>query len=459
MPITTARIAETAEQKAAYGMIFRRILTFVCVLYILAYMDRTAISYAGPNGMNQDLGLTATTFGLVSGVFFIGYVLFEVPSNIALRRFGGGVWLGRIIVSWGIIQALTAFVPNDGAMYLARILLGIAEAGFAPGVLFYLTLWLPARRRVVAFSYFIVMAVLSNIIGAPLLALAIEWGNSLGSGFVGWRVMILITGVVPIFFGIWTFFYLPKGPNDARWLTQADKDLIEEELAAERSLVPDTSHSIWAGLRSLKIWILGIAYFTVPYATYTLTFFLPTVVAGFKQQFQLDLTPVEVGLLVAVPSIVGGIAALLVARSAARRGHLGLHVAILCWIAAAGAALVAFSTNPIVSLIALSLVAIGAFGAPAVFFSIVPKLFNIAAVATALALVNSIANLSGFAGPYVTGSIITLTGSTNAAFVVVGGLIAAGGLTIYLVDRSSHRHQAHKFAPKSPSESTKIALK
>jgi len=444
MPFTTTQSTETAEQKAAYRKVFQRILIFVCVLYILAYMDRTAISYAGPNGMNQDLGLTAATFGLVSGVFFIGYVLFEVPSNLALRRFGAGAWLGRIILSWGIIQALTAFVPNEGVMYAARILLGIAEAGFAPGVLFYLTLWLPARRRVIAFSYFIVMAVVSNIVGAPLLTLIIEWGNSMNTGFAGWRLMILLTGILPIIFGIWTFFYLPKGPKDARWLTQREKDLIEDELATERSQVPDTTHSVWSGLRSPKVWILGAAYFTVPYSTYTLSFFLPTVVTGFKQQFNLELSPVQVGLLVAIPSVVGALAAILVARSAARRGHLGLHVAVVCFIAAAGATLVGFSTNPVTSLIALSLVSIGAYGAPAVFLSIIPKLFNIAAVASALALVNSIANASGFAGPYVTGSIISVTGSTNMAFVVVGALIACGGLTIYLVDRRSQPPLPHR---------------
>jgi MFS transporter, ACS family, tartrate transporter len=435
--MSTPTVTETAAQKSAYGAVFRRLLPFVCILYFFSFLDRVALAYAGPNGLNADLGLTAAAFGLASGVFFIGYVLFEVPSNVMLERFGARKWLARIILTWGIVQTLTAFVPNAGTLYAARVMLGIAEAGFAPGVLFFLTLWLPARRRVLAFSIFLVMGVLSSVVGAPLLTSIIQWGGFI-DGFASWRFMILLTGIIPIGLGIATYFYLTDRPRDAKWLTPAQLETIETDLAAENAHAVDTSHNVWAGLRNLKTWGLGLGYFAVPYANYTMAFFLPTFIKDLTSRNGVTLSPIQVGLVVAIPSVIGGITMLFVARSAAHRGRLGHYVVGLSILAALGAVVVALSLGEVVTIIGLCMIAMGILSIGPVFFTIVPKLFTVAAVAGALALVNAISNFSGFVGPYLTGALIDATGSISSAFVVIAVLLVGGGFLIYAIDRTAH---------------------
>jgi len=391
--------------------------------------------------MNDELGLTAAAFGLLSGAFFIGYVLFEVPSNVLLLRFGARKWLARIIITWGLVQALSAWAPNATAMVVCRVLLGICEAGVSPVVLCFLTLWLPARKRTWAYGLFFAAGLSMGIFGGPMMSGLIQWGDANQIlGMSGWRFMFLVTGIVPFLLGILVLFVLPDNPRRAPWLKNEEHQVIEADLALEQNAIPGVGHSkIWQGLKDPRTWALGLAIFTVTYSANTTIFFAPTMVKGFNELYGAQLSGVQVAWIVAIPVLVGVIAALVTARLVARSLKYGPWALGLTCIGAIGALTVTFSDSPVVMLIGLCLLAVCTSSVAAVAFSIVPKLFAVAAAATAMALVNTIANVGGFVGPYLTGAIITASGSETLPFIVVTSLLVMGGIAMFLIDRHANR--------------------
>lgn len=290
------------------------------LLYFVNYLDRTNIAFAKLT-MSADLGMTETMFGLASGLFFVGYLLFEVPSNLALHRFGARLWIARIMLTWGILAAALAFVPNVGSLYFLRILLGIAEAGFFPGVLLYLTFWFPKKYRVRLMGLFLLTLPLSSALGAPLSAAIIQYGDGL-FGLAGWRVMYLIEGLPAVILAFVVWFYLTDRPADAKWLTLEERTWLMKSMADEEKELGDAGHqSAGKTLRDPRVIGFGLVYFGITYGLYALSFFLPSIVAGFKQTFDTDFSLVETGLIVAVPYAIGAVAMVLWSRHSDKTGE------------------------------------------------------------------------------------------------------------------------------------------
>jgi MFS family permease len=429
------------QRRNAYTRSLWRLLPFLCVLLLAANIDRAALAYAAPAGMNKELGLDAALFGLISGVFFIGYVLFEVPSSILLQKFGARKWLGRIIITWGLVQAVSAWAPNEWVLGILRVVLGICEAGFSPAVLFYLTLWFPAKKRTWAFGIFFATIPAMSIIGGPFVSGLIQWGSELAMfGLSGWRFMFLVTGIVPVLLGIATLFVLPDSPRSAAWLSAAEKDAIEADLRYEQGEIQGADHaSTLQGLKDKRVWILGLAYICVGFAAYTVTFFLPTMVTNFGAVRGTALDPLQVALIVAIPATAGLISALVLSRLIARSLLFGKWILGLTVTGGIGALVVSFSDSPIIMLVGLCLIAVCTGSMPTAVFSMIPKLFATVATAVAIAVVNSMVNIGGFAGPYATGAIIKATGSEALPFVLIAALLIVGGVVMFSIDNSAER--------------------
>jgi len=298
-----------AIEKSAIRKVSLRLVPFVALMFFINFLDRTAISFAGPNGMTQDLGLTAVQFGLASGVFFIGYILLEVPSNLALHRFGARKWLARIMVSWGIVSLLFTWVSSVEGLYTLRMLLGIAEAGFFPGAILFLSMWVPAKHRSKVLSLFYLAQPLTVVLGAPLAAALIEQHGLFGLS--GWRVMFLGVSLPAIVIGIVAWFYLVDSPREAKWLNKEEKAWLTKALEKEQREKGTTAH---ASLRSVmtngRVWLLCLIYFGFIYGLYALAFFLPTIIAGFQQQFGTSFNVIEKGLITGAPYLASAAAAI-----------------------------------------------------------------------------------------------------------------------------------------------------
>ena len=430
--ITTKPEIETRVVKK----VARRIIPFLGVAYFVNYLDRTNIGLAKLT-MSDELGLTETMFGLASGLFFIGYLLFEVPSNLALHKFGARRWIARIMVSWGIVAAAMAFVPTAGWLYGLRIVLGIAEAGFFPGVLLYMTMWFPRAYRVRLMGLFMLALPVSSALGAPLSSAIIQYWDGL-FGLSGWRVMFLFEGLPAIVLGVITWFYLTDRPSQATWLDDDEKSWLTAELESEGS--SKSAHitgSVKRALTDARVWMLGLVYFGITYGLYSLSFFLPSIVAGFKKTFDTDFSLVTTGLIVAVPFAVGALAMVLWSRHSDRTGERTWHVAIPTLIGAVSIPVALYMDSPFTTMIAVTVNAVGVFCALPVFWYLPSAFLTGAGAAAGIAIINSVGNLSGFGAPYVTGWLLDATGNAKAGLWVVGGvMMVAVGLVLALHRRT-----------------------
>ncbi|WP_344411653.1 MFS transporter [Pseudonocardia ailaonensis] len=426
VPVDSARLDRRVALK---------IIPFVFLLFFVAYTDRIALSYAGPAGMNSDLALTSTAFGFAAGIFFLGYLLVEIPSNIIMQRVGARRWLARIILSWGIVQVAMAFAPNAEILYVLRFLLGVAEGGFAPGVILYLTLWFSSAYRGRALSRFLVAPVTASIVGAPLAIGLIAAGNSAQLfGLSGWRFLILVTGVPAVVLGVVTWFYLADGPEKARWLSRAERDDIATRLADTQGHEVNTG-GVKAALRDRRVWLLGLCNFSFVYGGYTLTFFLPTIVSGFQAQFNVSFTQIQGALLIAVPFAVGGAAQLWFGRHTDRRGHIGAHIAAACAFGLVGGLGATLARDPYTLIAFICLMAVGIYAGGTLALILVSNLYVGPGSATAIALVNSIGVPAGFAGPYLTGWLRDLTGAESIGLILVTVLLVISGVIGIVFDR------------------------
>lgn len=430
--VTTKPEIETRVVKK----VARRIIPFLGVAYFVNYLDRTNIGLAKLT-MSDELGLTETMFGLASGLFFIGYLLFEVPSNLALHKFGARRWIARIMVSWGIVAAAMAFVPTAGWLYGLRIVLGIAEAGFFPGVLLYMTMWFPRAYRVRLMGLFMLALPVSSALGAPLSSAIIQYWDGL-FGLSGWRVMFLFEGLPAIVLGVITWFYLTDRPSQATWLDDDEKSWLTAELESEGS--SKSAHitgSVKRALTDARVWMLGLVYFGITYGLYSLSFFLPSIVAGFKKTFDTDFSLVTTGLIVAVPFAVGALAMVLWSRHSDRTGERTWHVAIPTLIGAVSIPVALYMDSPSTTMIAVTVNAVGVFCALPVFWYLPSAFLTGAGAAAGIAIINSVGNLSGFGAPYVTGWLLDATGNAKAGLWVVGGvMMVAVGLVLALHRRT-----------------------
>ncbi len=432
MPIEEAQQPYGAHtwRKAA-----RRLVPYLGLLYFINYLDRVNIGFAGPNGMSSELGLTATVFGFASGIFFIGYLILEVPSNLALHKFGARRWIARIMLSWGIVATAVAFVPNATVLIVLRFLLGVAEAGFFPGIILYLTYWFPAAYRARMVAWFIVAVPISSAIGATASSLLIQHGDGV-FGLSGWRFMFLVEGVPAILLAAVTWFYLTDRPSDARWLSVGERHWMQQELDREHATTERQHH--WPLRKALthpKILGLAFVYFGTVYGLYALGFFLPSIVAGFQQQFGTTFSIVERGLVTAVPYVVGAIVMVFWARHGDRTQERVWHVALPMLVGGIAIPIALYLSSPLMAMAAVTVCAVGIFCALPTFWALPSSFLAGTAAAGGIALINSLGNISGFAAPYITGGLMDLTGSQRTGLWVVGGCMVSGALMAIALKR------------------------
>ena len=411
----------------------RRLIPLLILLYFVNYLDRVNIAFAGPNGMNDELGLSATAFGVAAGVFFIGYLLLEVPSNLMLHRFGARRWIARILATWGIVATAMAFTPNSTVLIVLRFLLGVAEAGFFPGIILYLTYWFPAAQRARMTAWFMTAIPISTALGAVLSTLIIHYADGL-FGLSGWRVMFLIEGIPAVVLAFVTWFLLTDRPGTASWLPEAEREALERQLAVEREQTASSSPgTVLDALRSPRVLALSWVYFGVVYGLYALGFFLPTIIKGFAQQYGTTFSTVEQGLINAVPYVVGLVAMILWTRRAA---NPTVRVAVPALVGGLAIPVALYLSNPWLAMIAVTICACSVLAALPGFWALPTASLTGAAAAAGIGLINSLGNLSGFVAPYVTGLLSDATGNNRLGLWVVGLCMVSAAAVTWALRRS-----------------------
>lgn len=428
----------SAVERSAIRKVAMRLVPFVGLMFFINFLDRTAISFAGPNGMTRDLALTAAQFGFAAGVFFIGYVLLEIPSNLALHKYGARRWLARIMVTWGIVALLFTWVSSVEGLYVLRFLLGVAEAGFFPGAILYLSLWVPAKHRSHILALFYLAQPLTIVIGAPVAALLIEAHGLFG--LEGWRVMFAGVALPAIVVGVIAWFYLADRPADAKWLDEAERKWLTSALQAEQnakqgSAGSQAGHAVHASaaLKNGRVWMLSLVYFGLIYGLYALAFFLPTIIGGFESQFGAKFNVFQKGLITAIPYLPAAIALFLWSRDATRRGVRSWHVGVPALLGAISIPTALYMQTPAATVMAITVTACAIFSALPTFWSIPARFLSGAAAAAGIALINTVGNAAGFMAPFITGAIKDATGSYQAPMFVVGGLMAVSAAVIFAI--------------------------
>jgi MFS family permease len=396
----------------------RRIIPILVLASFLAYLDRVNVSFAAI-GMNQDLGFTPTVYGWGAGIFFLGYFLFEVPSNLALERFGSRFWIARIMLSWGIISAATAFVWNKESFYVLRFLLGVAEAGFFPGLLLYMTYWVPAGHRARVSSCFMVTIPLSGVLGAPLSGALLALDGLFG--LKGWQLLYLLEGLPSIVLAFVIWRVLHDSPAQAPWLGDDERQWLTGALALEAGGQPKTRPGLAKILSDPTLWLFSLAFFGLVACNYGVAFWLPQIVR------ELGFGSGTTGLLVAIPFAAGAVCMVWNARRSDLRQERRWHTAIPPMVAAAGLIGSTFFADPLLKMILVSVACAGIYAVLAPFWSLVSQQFPAALAAASIAFINSIGNLAGFAGPFAMGYFKERTGAFSTGLIVVAllGLVAS----------------------------------
>src|SRR6218665_619889 len=424
---------QTAEEKRVYGKVFWRLVPFLMLCYVVAYLDRVNVGFAKLQ-MGQDLGFSETVFGLGAGIFFLGYFLFEVPSNLLLNRVGARIWIARIMVTWGLLSGCFMFVETPTSFYILRFLLGVAEAGFYPGVILYLTYWFPSYRRARIIAVFMSAIPVAGIFGNPLSGWIMDTFHG-SSGLAGWQWMFVIEAIPAVLVGIAVLLYLDNNIKQARWLTDSEKQLLQGAIDRDRLEGDKTGggggHSLGAVFRAARLWGMAMIYFAFVMGQYALTFWLPTLVksTGVQGNFMI-------GLLSAIPFLCAIVAMNLFGRSADRRRERRWHLIIPAMMGAVGfAASASFTQNTTVSLIFLSLAAAGVLTCAPLFWSLPTAFLSGTAAAAGIAAINSVGNLAGFASPYLIGYLKDLTGSTEIGMYMLALSLFLGAVGVSLTPK------------------------
>lgn len=406
-------------EKTTTKKIMLRILPFILLLYVIAYLDRVNLGFAALE-MNADLALTAEVFGLLSGIFFIGYFFFEVPSNMIMHKVGARIWIARIMLTWGIIIILTGFVQSATHLYILRFLLGVAEAGFFPGIILYLTYWFRERERGKATAILVLALPIGGLIGAPLSAWIID--NVSWASLEGWRWMFILEGIPALILGVVTIFYLTDRPSKAKWLSAEEVKWLEGELDIERQAALKLNKpSKLAMLKDATIWKLAAFYFAGYTGVYGLSFWVPTII---KSLSDVSATNMQIGWIAMLPSLIGIPAILFTGNNADRTGKHKMHLLVCLSIAIVGFVGCALVTSlwPMVAM--LTLASAGLYGFIGSFFAYLTFFFTESTAPVGIALVNSFAALGGFVGPTLLGMFSLQTGMfVLAAILIVGNIV------------------------------------
>jgi MFS family permease len=421
-------LAWTGDLGSAISKARRRLVPFLFLLYVVAYLDRINVGFAALQ-MNRTLGLSSTTYSLGAGIFFLSYTAFEVPSNIILARVGARLWIARIMVTWGLVSAATMFVRSASGFYALRFLLGAAEAGFFPGIIFCLTRWFPSAERARAVAAFMTAVLAAGIVGGPVSGALLALDGA--GGLAGWQWLFLLEGVPAVGLGLIVWRVLPERPVDAAWLSGAERAALTAALDEDARAQPASIESVGAAVASGRVWLLAAVYFTIPVALYAVGFWLPQIL-----QAASGAGNFVVGLLTAVPYAVGAVGMIVAGRHSDRTGERRWHVALAALVGGAGFAATALVHGTGASLAALSIAMLGLASMFGPFWTLATSFLRGIGAAAGIALINSVGNIGGFVGPNIMGYVGQRTSSLTSGLVAVGAILACGGLLVLAMPAS-----------------------
>jgi ACS family tartrate transporter-like MFS transporter len=416
----------TELERSTMARVTWRLLPFLLLLYIISWLDRVNVGFAKLQ-MNSDLGMSDTAYGFGAGVFFLAYAACEIPSNLMLVRFGARRWIARIMITWGLISAGMMFVQGEMSFYVMRLLLGAAEAGFLPGIVYYLSQWFPRPERARAVSWFMIGIPLSIVFGGPLSGWLLGFEGHLG--LHGWQWMFLLEGLPAVFLGFVVLGFLTEKPADAKWLTAEQREWLGRTMEAEH-LAAQARHRVGVGevLGHPTVWLLAIIMFCCQTGSYGLTLWVPTIVKGLS-----GFTNFEVGLISALPYIAAAAGMVLIGRSSDRTGERFMHVAVPTAIGAIGFVFTAILKSPIPAMIALTVAAVGDYGTRGPFWALPGRFLTGGAAAAGIALINAMGAVGGFIGPYAVGYLKDTSGNFESGLFLLAGILFAGSvLTLFL---------------------------
>ncbi len=413
-------------EKRAVRRITIRLIPFMFILYIVAYLDRVNVGFAALQ-MNAELQLSHAVFGFGSGIFFIGYFLFEIPSNLILHKIGARVWIARIMMTWGVIASSMMFVAGPKSFYALRFLLGLAEAGFFPGMILYLTYWFPRKYLARNVALFMTATALAGVIGGPVSGALLEMHGLWG--FSGWQWLFLLEGLPAVLLGIAVFFYLPDRPEKAAWLPTEEREWLREQLVKEeKDKAGEHRQGLLQAVRGGRVWVLCLVYFTLVVAMYGIAFWMPLILKSLSR-----LSNFMIGAISTFPYLVAAVVMVIIGISSDRTGERRLHMAASLIMAAIGFLLSIFTDSLIGSVLCLAIAAAGIWSALGPFWAFAGSFLSGTAAAGGFALINSIGNLGGFTGPYLMGFLRDSTGSYSAGMLFLGCTILAGGISAWLL--------------------------
>jgi MFS family permease len=418
----SASAVPPSSADATYAKVTLRLVPFLFICYVAAYLDRVNVGFAKLQ-MLSDLKFSESVYGLGAGIFFVGYFFFEVPSNLMLHRFGARKWIARIMLSWGVISGCMMFVHSPMSFYVLRFFLGVAEAGFFPGIILYLTYWYPASRRSKVTSLFVTGIPMAGVIGGPLSGWLLSSFDGV-AGLAGWKWLYLVEAVPSLILGFVTLAYLDDRISTAKWLGAGEKAILERDLAGDLDHIE--GHSASAAFGSAKVWILSLAYFGTIMGLYGIGFWLPSLIKASGVT-----SSVTIGWLVAIPYAATVVSMIVVSRSSDRRRERRWHAALPSLIGAAG--LVASTLVPQTTpwaIVTLSVATAGIITGLSQFWVLPPAFLAGAAAAAGIALINSVGNLAGFVSPFIVGMIKDATGSTDAGLYVIAASLVITALIV-----------------------------
>ncbi len=419
----------TPFEEATYRKVAWRLLPVLFLCYVLAYLDRVNVGFAKLQ-MQKDLGFSDTVYGIGAGVFFIGYFLFEVPSNLILERVGAKIWIARIMILWGLVSAGMMFTSGEATFYAFRFVLGVAEAGFFPGIILYLTYWFTRVHRARMVAGFMTAITLSGVIGGPVSGLILSRFSG-AAGLAGWQWLYLLEGLPSVVVGLLVLGLLDDGPAKAKWLSDDEKELLLRRIEEERKLIVEEGaghHRLADAFRSGRLWLHALIYFCVVMGLYGISFWLPSILSE-----TMTSDPWRIGLLTAIPWGASAVVMLLVGRHSDRTGERRWHTALPALVAGAAFATSAVTgVSAVQSFAALTVATCGVMAAVSCFWALPTAFLSGTAAAAGIAAINSIGNLAGYVSPFVVGRVRDQTGSMSAALLVLAfSLSAAGLLTIW----------------------------
>jgi MFS family permease len=415
--------SDGSSESTAYHKVDVRLLPFLFLCYILAYLDRVNVGFAKLQ-MLKELSMSDAAFATGAGIFFIGYFFFEVPSNVLLKKFGARMWIARIMISWGVISACMIFVKGEWSFYGMRFLLGLAEAGFFPGVIFYLTLWYPSKLRASRTAWFVAAIAVSGVVGNPISGWIMDKLSG-AMNLAGWQWLFLSEGIPSVIVGIWVIFYLNSSIEEATWLTAEDKALLTNNLIAEDK--HKTEHKLADAFKSGKVWVLCAIYFTLMIGLYGIAFWLPTIVKAFGIKGYLG-----VGLVTAIPYGVAVIGMILLSMHSDKTGERRLHYVFNVTAGAIGLVLSGiFASNPVLAITFLSIGTLGVIGSMPLFWPLPSAFLAGTAAAAGIGIVNSVGNLGGYFGPNIPIWAKLISSDRSAALYIIAGILMIGAFLAF----------------------------